>query len=56
MPIPLRWMELNTKGFTQENPRIVRVRDLLRDHKGNWVKGYSRRLAHTTSLTAELWG
>lgn len=48
------WYKLNTDGVSFENPGKDGGGGIIRDNQGNWVKGYSRAIGFTTSITAEL--
>ena len=54
-PPPLGFFKLNTDGSTKGNLGMVGASGLIRDHKGNWISGFSRNIAFTHSLAAELW-
>lgn len=49
------WYKLNTDGVSFENPGKDGGGGIIRDNQGNWVKGYSRAIGFTTSITTELW-
>ena len=52
---PWGWLKLNSDGSALNNPGKVGGGGLLRDHEGNWVKGYVRGIGYTNSFMAELW-
>ena len=49
------WYKLNTDGASIGNPGKVGGGGVIRDCHGDWVKGYSRSIGHTTSVLAEWW-
>jgi len=52
---PLSWYKLNSDGSSLGNPGRVGGGGLIRDDKGDWIKGYVRNIGHNTSIDAELW-
>ncbi|KAK9280732.1 hypothetical protein L1049_003620 [Liquidambar formosana] len=48
--------KLNTDGSSLGNPGKASAGGLIRDHLGQWIKGYSRKLGTITSTAAEIWG
>uniref|UniRef100_A0A2N9IHI9 Reverse transcriptase domain-containing protein n=1 Tax=Fagus sylvatica TaxID=28930 RepID=A0A2N9IHI9_FAGSY len=55
-PPPPNFFKLNTDGSVTGNPGPAGAGGIIRDHTGNWVKGFSRKIGNTNSLAAELWG
>ena len=51
---PFGWAKLNTDGSALGNPGRAGGGDVIRDHSGHWIKGYSHALGTTNSFTAEL--
>ena len=49
------WMKLNFDGFALGNSGKVGGGGLIRDHQGNWIRGYTRPLGNTSNFIAELW-
>ena len=50
------WFKLNTDGSSLDNPGLAGGGGgLIRNEKGEWVKGYARVIGTTTSAAAELW-
>ena len=49
------WMKLNFDGFALGNSGKVGGGGLIRDHQGNWIRGYTRPLVNTSNFIAELW-
>ena len=52
---PLGWMKLNNDGSALGNPGKAGGGGLIRDHQGNWVRGFARAYDNTSSSIAELW-
>ncbi len=51
LPSPLGFVKLKTDGSFSGNPG-----KLLRDHNGNWIRGFSRNIGITNFSVAEMWG
>ena len=49
------WCKLNTDGASLGNPRKAGGGGLIRDHRGEWLKGFSREIGSTTNVIAEFW-
>ena len=49
------WFKLNSDGLTRGNPGLASGGGLIRNEKGEWIKGYARAIGITTSVAAELW-
>ena len=61
-PTCVRWrrpdqgkLKLNIDGSAQGNSGLAGGGGVLRDNRGNWVLGYSRKIERTTSSLAEWW-
>ena len=52
---PPNWFKLNTDGTSLGNPGLAGGGGLIRNEKGDWVKGFARVIGTTTSVAAELW-
>ena len=52
---PLNWFKLNSDGSLLGNPERAGGGGLIRNEKGEWIRGYTRVVGHTTSVAAELW-
>ena len=52
---PLNWFKLNSNGSSLGNPGRASDGGLIRNNKGEWIRGYARAIGHTTSVAAELW-
>jgi len=52
---PVGWAKLNTDGSALGNLGKASGGGMIRDHSGNWIKGYSRALGSNTSFIVELW-
>ena len=52
---PLSWYKLNSDGSSLGNPGRASGGGLIRNDKGEWIKGYVRNIGHTSSAAAELW-
>ena len=52
---PVGWAKLNTDCLVLGYPRKARGGELIRDHNGDWVTGFSRSLGCTNIFMAELW-
>ena len=52
---PLGWLKLNTDGSALGNPGKAEGGGLIRDHQGNWIRGFARAHGYSTSSLAELW-
>ncbi|KAF7840012.1 reverse transcriptase [Senna tora] len=54
-PPTVGWWKLNSDGACSGNPGPFAIGGIIRDHFGNWVKGFSGYVGHGTALKAELW-
>ena len=52
---PLNWHKLNSDVSSLGNSGLAGGGGLIRNDKGEWVKGYARAVGFTTSIAAELW-
>lgn len=52
---PVGWFKLNLDGASLGNPGKVIAGGLIRDHRGEWIKGYLRNVGFASSVFAELW-
>jgi len=48
-------VQLNSNGSSLGNPGRASGGGLIRNDKGEWIKGYARAIGHTTSVAMELW-
>ncbi|KAK9289746.1 hypothetical protein L1049_007905 [Liquidambar formosana] len=55
-PLTNPFYKLNTDGSSLGNPGKASAGGLIRDHLGQWIEGYSRKLGTLTSTAAEIWG
>ena len=55
-PPPTDLFKLNTDSSVEGNPGPVGAGGIIRDHTSGWIKGFSRKIRITNSLSAELWG
>ena len=46
---------MNTDGSSLGNPGLAGGGGLIRNDKGEWVKGFARAIGSITSVAAELW-
>ena len=49
------WMKFSTDGSSLGNPGMASGGGLIRDHKGSWVKGFTRPIGVAFSVGAKLW-
>ena len=49
------WMKLNTDRASNNVLGAAGEGGLIRDDKGNWVRGFSRKLGKVNSFMAEIW-
>ncbi|KAF7814751.1 reverse transcriptase [Senna tora] len=54
-PPTVGWWKLNSDGACSGNLSPFAIGGIIRDHLGNWVKGFSGYVGHGTALKAELW-
>ena len=50
------WFKLNTDGATNATQNVAGAGGVLRDARGNWVVGFSRKVGNSNSFEAEIWG
>ena len=48
------WMKLNLDGSALGNLGRAGGGGIIRDHEGDWIRGYARALGNTNSIVAEL--
>ena len=53
-PTPFPYLKLNTDGSALGNPGPTGVGGVLRDHRGQWISGFSLRGGFATNNMAEL--
>ena len=53
-PPPFPYLKLNTDGSALGNPGLAGAREVLRDHRGQWISGFSLRGGLATNNMAEL--
>ncbi|GLU12643.1 hypothetical protein SLE2022_293070 [Rubroshorea leprosula] len=53
---PAGSFKLNTDGSVINNPGPATSGGLIRDHRGRWIRGFSRKIGIASSLAAEIWG
>ena len=49
------WVKLNTNGFSIGNLGLSGGGGLIRNTKGEWVRGFAKAIGVTTSVASELW-
>ena len=49
------WCKLNSNGASFGNPGRAGGGGLIQDHRGAWIRGYTRNIGFTTSVIAEFW-
>ena len=49
------WVKLNTNGSANVSLGVAEGGGLIRDDRGNWIVGYSRKIGKTNSFLAETW-
>lgn len=47
--------KVNSDGSSLGNPGLTGGGGLIRNNKGEWIRGYARAIRSTTSVVAELW-
>lgn len=50
------WLKLNVDGACDNSSNCITVGGLIRDHHGNWIKGFNQFMGLGNSLLSELWG
>lgn len=53
--LPLNWCKVNLQGLNLGNPGRAGGGGLIRNDKGEWIRGYARAIGYTTSVVVELW-
>ena len=52
---PTNWFKLNTDESSLGNPGLASGGGLIRNEKGEWIKGFAYAIRTVTSLVAEFW-
>ena len=52
---PPSWFKLNSDGSSLGNSGKAGGGGLIRNDKGEWLKGYARNVGYSTSVAVELW-
>ena len=52
---PPSWFKLNSDGSSLGNSGKEGGGGLIRNDKGEWLKGYARNVGYSTSVAVELW-
>lgn len=52
---PVNWYKVNSDGSSLGNPGLTGGGGLIRNDKGEWIRGFARAIGSTTSAAAELW-
>ena len=52
---PVGWMKLNTNGSACGKPSVAGCGGVIRNDRGHWIVGFTRRIGATNSFVAELW-
>lgn len=55
-PLGEGWIKVNMDGARRASIGLASARGLIRDHLGNWIKGFTVNIGQTDSFTTELWG
>lgn len=50
------WLKLNMDGAASDSLKSAGAGDVVRDDRGNWVVGFSRKIGKSNSFEAEIWG
>lgn len=53
---PEGWTKLNTNGGVENNNRMARCGGILRNHRGEWICGFTKTIEVCSVMEAELWG
>ena len=53
---PPGFFKLNTDGSARGNPGGASAMGIIKDANGSWISSCSRKIGHTYSMVAELWG
>ena len=53
-PPPFPYLKLNTDGSALGNPGLAGAREVLRDHRGQWISSFSLRGGLATNNMTEL--
>ena len=49
------WVKLNTNGSANASSGSTEGGGLIRDDRGNWIMGFTRKIGKTNSFLAETW-
>lgn len=52
---PSNWFKLKSDGSLRGNPSLAGGGGLIRNERGEWVKGYAQAIGTMTSVAVELW-
>ena len=52
---PVNWYKVNLDRSSLGNPGLVGGGGLIKNDKGEWIRGYARAIGSTTSATTKLW-
>lgn len=52
---PVNWYKVNSDDSSLGNLGLAGGGGLIRNDKGEWIRGYARAIGSTTSAAAELW-
>ena len=55
LPPPSNWVKLNLNDSSMGNPGLAGEGGVIRNEKGEWIKGYARAIGIITRVAAELW-
>ena len=53
--LPVNWYKVNSDESALGNLGLAGGGGLIRNDKGEWIRGYARAIGSTTSVAAELW-
>ena len=51
----MNWYKVNSNGSSLGNLGLAGKGGLIRNDRGEWIRGYVRAIGSTTSATVELW-
>ena len=51
----MSWVKLNTNGSANASSGSTGGGGLMRDDRGNWIMGFTRKIGKTNSFLAETW-
>lgn len=52
----MSWVCLNSDDAVKSNRNFAGCGGLIRDHEGNWLVGFTKKLGVCSPFIAELWG